>query len=160
MKRALYPGSFDPVTNGHLDIIERSSRIFDHLTVAVLENTRKVSLFSMEERVHMLKSIVKRFPNVDVKSYSGLLVDYADKAEAWIIVKGLRAVADFEHEFQMALVNKKLNSNVETLFMMSNNTCSFISSSAVKEIAAYGGDIRDMVPKEVHQIIVDRIESL
>ncbi|NLX90025.1 MAG: pantetheine-phosphate adenylyltransferase [Firmicutes bacterium] len=160
MVRAIYPGSFDPVTNGHLDIIERASRAFDHLIVAVLENPRKVSLFKMEERVAMLKIITKKFSNVNVDSYNGLLVDYADKVNASIIVKGLRAVSDFEIEFQMALANRKLNSKVETLFMMTNNIYSFVSSSIVKEVAGYGGNIRDMVPKEVHQIIVDKINSV
>ena len=160
MIRAVYPGSFDPVTNGHLDIIERSSKVFDHLTVAVLENPRKVSLFTMDERVAMLKSIIKKFPNVAIESYSGLLVDYADRIKAGIIVKGLRAVSDFELEFQMALANKKLNSKVETMFLTSNIIYSFVSSSVVKEVASYGGNIREMVPKEVYQIIVDRINSL
>lgn len=160
MVRAIYPGSFDPVTNGHLDIIERASNVFDHLTVAVLGNPRKTSLFQMEERVAMLKNIVKRFSNVEVDSYNGLLVDYADKIKASIIVKGLRAVSDFEIEFQMALANRKLNCNIETMFMMTNNIYSFVSSSIVKEVAFYGGNIEGMVPKEVHQIIIDKIKSL
>lgn len=160
MVRAIYPGSFDPVTNGHLDIIERACKVFDHLTVAVLGNPRKVSLFKMEERVAMLNTIVKKFSNVDVDSYNGLLVDYADKINASIIVKGLRAVSDFEIEFQMALANRKLNSKVETMFMMTNNIYSFISSSIVKEVAGYGGNICDMVPAEVHQIIMDKINSV
>ncbi len=160
MVRAIYPGSFDPVTNGHLDIIERACKVFDYLTVAVLGNPRKTSLFQMEERVAMLKSIVKRFSNVEVDSYNGLLVDYADKINASIIVKGLRAVSDFEIEFQMALANRKLNCEIETMFMMTNNIYSFVSSSIVKEVAFYGGNIEGMVPKEVHQIIIDKIKSI
>ena len=160
MVRAIYPGSFDPVTNGHLDIIERACKVFDHLTVAVLGNPRKVPLFKMEERVSMLKMIVKRFPNVEVACYDGLLVDYAAKINAKIIIKGLRAVSDFEIEFQMALANRNLNCNVETMFLMTNNVYSFISSSIVKEVASYGGNVSDMVPKEVHQIIIDKINSL
>jgi len=158
--RAVYPGSFDPVTNGHFDIIERSSKVFGHVTVAVLENPRKVSLFNMEERVAMLESIVKKLPNVAVERYKGLLVDYADKIEASIIIKGLRTVSDFELEFQMALANKKLNCRVETMFMMTNGIYSYISSSGVKEIAGYGGDIRDMVPSEVYEIIMDKIRTM
>jgi len=158
--RAVYPGSFDPVTNGHFDIIQRSCKVFDHVTVAVLENPRKISLFNMEERVNMLRSIVKKLPNVTVERYTGLLVDYADKIKANIIIKGLRTVSDFELEFQMALANKKLNCRVETMFMMTNDIYSFISSSGVKEIAGYGGDIRDMVPSEVYEIIIDKIKAL
>jgi pantetheine-phosphate adenylyltransferase len=160
MVRAIYPGSFDPVTNGHLDIIERAAKVFDHLTVAVLGNPRKVSLFKMEERVALLNIIAKRFSNVDVDSYDGLLVEYAEKINASIIIKGLRAVSDFEMEFQMALANRNLNCNIETMFMMTNNIYSFISSSIVKEVAGYGGDISGMVPQEVHQIILDRINAL
>ncbi len=159
MVRAIYPGSFDPVTNGHLDIIERACKVFDHLTVAVLGNPRKISLFKMEERVSMLKTIAKKFSNVEVDYYDGLLIDYADKINANIIVKGLRAVSDFEIEFQMALANRNLNPKVETMFLMSNNIYSFISSSIVKEVAGYGGNIKDMVPMEVHQIIVEKINS-
>ena len=160
MIRAVYPGSFDPVTNGHLDIIERSAKVFDHLTVAVLENQKKNTLFTMDERAAMLKKAVKKYPNVEIASYSGLLVDYADKIQAGVIVKGLRSVADFELEYQMALINKNLNNRVETMFMTSGIAYSFISSTVVKEVAGYGGNIRDMVPEEVYQIIIDRINSL
>ncbi len=160
MVRAIYPGSFDPVTNGHLDIVERAAKVFDHLTVAVLGNPRKVPLFKMEERVDMLKIMVKKFPNVAVDSFDGLLIDYAEKINASIIIKGLRAVSDFEMEFQMALANRNLNCNIETMFMMTNNIYSFISSSIVKEVAGYGGDIGGMVPQEVHGIILDKIKAL
>jgi pantetheine-phosphate adenylyltransferase len=157
--RAVYPGSFDPVTNGHLDIIDRASKVFNHLIVAVLENPRKNALFSMEERVKMLKRIIKPYNNVEIDFYQGLLVDYAQKNNVAIIIKGLRAISDFEFEFQMALINRKLNSNVETMFMMTNNKYSFISSSLVKEVASYGGDISELVPPQVHEMIIDRIAN-
>ncbi len=157
MVRAIYPGSFDPVTNGHLDIIDRASKVFDHLLVAVLENPRKDALFSMEERVYMLKSIIKPYNNVQVDFYQGLLVDYAQNNNIAIIIKGLRAISDFEFEFQMALTNRKLNCNVETMFMMTNNKYSFISSSIVKEVASYGGDIKGLVPPQVYDMIMNKI---
>jgi len=155
--RAIYPGSFDPVTNGHLDIIDRASKVFDYLLVSVLENPRKDALFSMEERVYMLESIIKPYDNVKVDFYQGLLVDYAQKNEIAIIIKGLRAISDFEFEFQMALTNRKLNCDVETMFMMTNNKYSFISSSIVKEVASYGGDIKGLVPPQVYDMIMDKI---
>ncbi|NMB34908.1 MAG: pantetheine-phosphate adenylyltransferase [Firmicutes bacterium] len=157
MVRAIYPGSFDPVTNGHLDIIDRASKVFDYLLVSVLENPRKDALFSMEERVYMLESIIKPYDNVKVDFYQGLLVDYAQKNEIAIIIKGLRAISDFEFEFQMALTNRKLNCDVETMFMMTNNKYSFISSSIVKEVASYGGDIKGLVPPQVYDMIMDKI---
>jgi pantetheine-phosphate adenylyltransferase len=160
MARAVYPGSFDPVTNGHLDIIDRASKVFDHLIVAVLENPRKNALFSMKERVSMLESIVDHYNNVEVVCYKGLLIEYAQSRNASIIIKGLRAISDFEFEFQMALVNRKLNCNVETMFMMTNNMYSYISSSIVKEVASYGGDIRDLVPPQVYQIIREKLKPV
>ena len=154
MSRAIYPGSFDPVTKGHLDIIIRASKIMDHLTVAVLENPRKVATYDIEERLAMLRMVTKPYPNVDVEYFKGLLIDYAEKKNVNIIIKGLRAMSDFEFEFQMALVNQKLNPNIETLFMMTNSKYSYISSSIVKEIAAFGGDIGNMVPQEVCEMIL------
>ncbi|RJX28628.1 MAG: pantetheine-phosphate adenylyltransferase [Dethiobacter sp.] len=156
MGKAVYPGSFDPVTNGHLDIIDRASKVFEHLIVAVLENPRKSAMFSMDERVKMLNSIVDQYDNVEVDFYEGLLVEYVQKRNFSIIIKGLRAISDFEFEFQMALVNRKLNRNVETMFMMTNNMYSFVSSSIVKEVAGYGGDIRDLVPPQVYQMIREK----
>ncbi len=153
MTRAIYPGSFDPVTKGHLDIIIRTSRIMEHLTVAVLENPRKIATYDTERRVEMLRLVTKPYLNVEVEYYKGLLIDYAEQKEIGIIVKGLRAISDFEFEFQMALVNQKLNSNIETLFMMTNSKYSYLSSSIVKEIAAFGGDISSLVPPEVHDMI-------
>ncbi len=160
MIKAVYPGSFDPVTNGHVDIIDRASKVFDQLIVAVLENPRKTPLFSIEERVKMLNRIIDRYPNVEVDYYRGLLIEYSRKRGAKIIIKGLRAISDFEFEFQMALVNRKLDCDVETLFMMTNNKYSYISSSIVKEVASYGGDIKDLVPREVYPDIMEKIVLL
>ncbi len=157
MSKVIYPGSFDPVTNGHLDIIDRASKVFEHLIVAVLENPRKQASFSLEERVDMLNSIVFPYTNVEVDCFRGLLIEYAQKRGANIIIKGLRAVSDFEFEFQMALANRKLNCNIETMFMMTNNMYSFISSSIVKEVASFGGDIRDMVPPQVYSKVMDKV---
>ncbi len=154
MTRAIYPGSFDPVTKGHLDIIIRSSKIMDHLTVAVLENPRKVATYDIEQRVEMLKMVTAPYPNVEVEYYKGLLIDYAKKKDVSIIIKGLRAISDFEFEFQMALVNQKLSPAIETLFMMTNSKYSYLSSSIVKEIAALGGDIQSLVPTEVYDTII------
>jgi pantetheine-phosphate adenylyltransferase len=159
LARAIYPGSFDPVTNGHLDIIDRASKVFDQVIVTVLENQRKSPLFTIKERVSMLESITREYKNVEVDYYHGLLIDYARKREVGIIVKGLRAISDFEFEFQMALINRKLDSNIETMFMMTNNKCSYISSSIVKEIASYGGDIKDLVPQEVYPAIIEKING-
>lgn len=156
---AIYPGSFDPVTNGHLDIIERASKVFDRLIVAVLENPRKIPTFSMEEKVQMLKKIAEPYPNVEVDSYGGLLIDYAQKRGARILIKGLRAISDFEFEFQMALANRQLNCEVETMFMMTNNMYSFISSGIVKEIAGYGGDIKSLVPHQVYDTIISKFNT-
>lgn len=154
MTQAIYPGSFDPVTKGHLDIIIRSSKIMDRLIVAVLDNPRKVATFDIEQRVEMLKMVTKPYPNVEVDFYKGLLIDYAEQKKIDILIKGLRAISDFEFEFQMALVNQKLNPSIETLFMMTNSKYSYLSSSIVKEIAALGGDIRSLVPPEVFDMVV------
>ncbi len=153
MRIFVYPGSFDPVTNGHLDIIDRASRICDTLVVAVLVNRSKTPVFSMEERISFLKETLNDRPNIQVLPFSGLLVDFMKEQRATTVIKGLRAVSDFEYEFQMALLNKNLNPEIETLFMMTNINYSYLSSSAVRELAAYGGNIRDLVP----EVIVDRI---
>ncbi len=159
MSKAIYPGSFDPVTKGHLDIIIRSSKIMEHLTVAVLENPRKVATFDIEKRVEMLKLVTKPYSNVDVDYYEGLLIDYAHHKKTDIIIKGLRAISDFEFEFQMALVNQKLNPSIETLFMMTNSKYSYLSSSIVKEIAALSGDISSLVPPEVYDMVLDKFKN-
>ncbi len=156
MRKAIYPGSFDPVTKGHLDIIKRSSEIVEHLIVAVLDNPRKQAVFSLEERVEMLERSTTSFKNVTVDYFKGLLIDYAKLHKIGIIIKGLRAISDFEFEFQMALVNRKLNPGIETLFLMTNSKYSYLSSSIVKEIASFGGDICDLVPPEVYEIVRDK----
>ncbi|MDY0323661.1 MAG: pantetheine-phosphate adenylyltransferase [Candidatus Carbobacillus sp.] len=143
---AVYPGSFDPVTFGHLDIIERSVKVFDRVIVAVLVNRSKHPLFTVEERVQLLKEATSHLKNVEIDSFSGLLVDYMRKRSARTIVKGLRAITDFEYEMQMALINKNLDHEIETFFMMTSKEFSFLSSSIVKEVARYGGPVSDLVP--------------
>ena len=149
MRVAIYPGSFDPVTNGHLDIITRGSKVFDKLIVGVLVNVDKVGLFPIEERVELIKRVTKHLDNVEVVSFNGLLVDLAKKNNARVILKGLRAVSDFEYEFQMALMNSQLDSDVETLFMTTSAANSFLSSSSVKQVAKFGGSISGLVPDEI-----------
>jgi pantetheine-phosphate adenylyltransferase len=153
---ALCPGTFDPVTNGHLDILERASRLFDALVVAVLENPAKEPLFAAEERVAMLKEAVAGLENVEVDSFSGLLVDYATQREARIIVKGLRAVSDFDYELQMAQMNHRL-AGVETCFVPTSPKWSYLSSSLVKEIAGYGADIHGLVPDNVRERLQEKL---
>ena len=141
MKTAIYPGSFDPVTLGHYDIIERSSQIFDRLIVGVLNNSAKSPLFSVEERVKMLKDVTKELPNVEIKSFDGLLIDFARENQAQVIVRGLRAVTDFEYELQMAQMNRVIAPEIDTLFLTTNLKYAYLSSSIAKEVAMYGGDI-------------------
>jgi len=148
---AIYPGSFDPITNGHVDIIERGLKIFDGILVAVLENPGKDRLFSAEERMTMIREIFSSQPKVEVQSFHGLLVDFAKKNKARIVIRGLRAVSDFEYEFQMALMNHKLNPDLETFFMMPNLRYTFLSSSLVKEVHQLGGCVRDLVPPFVER---------
>ncbi|MDI3540591.1 Phosphopantetheine adenylyltransferase [Koleobacter methoxysyntrophicus] len=159
MIRVIYPGSFDPVTNGHIDIILRCSNIFDHLIIAVLKNPRKNPLFTVEERVILLEEVTKGIKNVSVDSFEGLLVDYAKEKKAAAIVKGLRAISDFESEFQMALMNRKLNSKIETIFMMTNSKYSYISSSLIKEIASFGGCIDEFVPPIVKEKLIEKFKG-
>lgn len=160
MKVAIYPGTFDPLTNGHRDIIDRASRVFGKVIVSVLENPRKEPLFSVEERVEMIKMIAKSYSNVEVDAFHGLLIDYAKQKNCNILVKGLRAMSDFEFEFQMALVNRKLDSRLETMFMMTNNRYSYVSSSIIKEIGICGGDICELVPNEIYNIIMRKIREV
>lgn len=158
--RAIYPGSFDPITNGHVDIIQRGLKIFDHIVVAVLENPKKEALFTTEERVAMIRQLFATEPRVEVKSFDGLLVDFARENEAKIVIRGLRAVSDFEYEFQMALMNRKLNPDLETLFMMPNINYTFLSSRLVKEIYMLGGCIKDLVPENVEKYLRKKLTNL
>lgn len=149
MAIAVYPGSFDPVTNGHIDVIERAAGIFDKLLVAVFHNTEKNPLFTMQERVEMLREATYGIPNVTIDCFSGLQVDYARRHRAKVIIRGLRAITDFEYEFMVAQMNKKLAPELETMFIMTNVKYSYISSRIVKEIFSFGGCIDDMVPENV-----------
>lgn len=149
MRTAVYPGSFDPVTNGHLDIIGRASLLVDKLVVGVLNNNSKSPLFSVDERVNMLKEVTKDLPNVEVRSFSGLTVDFLRELDAKIIVRGLRAITDFEYELQMSQINRQLDSTIDTIFLNTNLKYSYLSSSMVKEVACFGGDITQLVPVSV-----------
>ena len=159
MKIAVYPGSFDPITCGHLDIIKRSCELFDKVIVAVLNNTQKSPLFSVAERVELIKKCTKDIPNCEVESFSGLLVDFVHQSGANIVIRGLRAISDFEYEFQMALLNKKLAPDIETVFMVTNLNCLYISSSVVKEICHFGGNADGLIPNEIINDIKDKIEK-
>jgi len=156
MRRAVCPGSFDPITYGHLDIIERASHHFDEVIVAVLENRTKSSLFTVAERISMITEVTKKYTNVRIDSWSGLLVDYCKSNDVQSIVKGLRAVSDFDYELQMAQVNLQ-GSGVETMFMATSPTHSFLSSSLVKELAHYGGDVSTMVPSSINEALKRRV---
>lgn len=153
MRRAVYPGSFDPVTFGHLDIIERSANLVDELIVGVLINQSKTPLFSVDERVNMLREVTKHIGNVRIEAFSGLSVDFVRQCDASFIVRGLRAITDFEYELQMAHTNRIMNGDIDTLFLTTNLNYAYISSTTVKEVAFYGGDITHFVP----EIVVDRI---
>lgn len=155
MLKAIYPGSFDPVTLGHLDIIMRSSKIVDELVIGVLRNKAKMPLFSVEERVKMLEEVTKNLPNVTIVPFDGLLVDFANEIEASVVIRGLRAVTDFEYELQMAQTNHKLSPSVETMFLTTSLEYSYLSSTIVREVAAFGGDISKFVP----EILIDRIKE-
>lgn len=157
MKVGIYAGSFDPITLGHLDVIERASRIVDKLVIGVLNNTSKTPSFTAEERVELIKRVTKNIPNVETETFDGLAVEFARKKNARILVRGLRAVTDFEYELQIAQLNHKLDSNIDTIFLTTSVQYSYLSSSIVKEIARFGGDISQFVPKEVKQDIYDKL---
>ncbi|RJQ82735.1 MAG: pantetheine-phosphate adenylyltransferase [Desulfobacteraceae bacterium] len=148
---AVYPGSFDPVTYGHIDIVQRGRKLFDKIIVAILHNPSKQALFAIEDRLEMLRESLKEIPDVTFDSFDGLLVDYAKNVGANAILRGMRAVSDFEHEFQLALMNRKLNRDIESVFLMTGMRWFFTSSSIIKEAALFGGDISDMVPPNVYQ---------
>ena len=157
MKKAIYPGSFDPVTLGHYDIIERSSKIFDRLIVGVLNNSAKSPLFSVEERVKMLKEVTKDLDNIRIVPFDGLLVEFASRMNAGLVIRGLRAITDFEYELQMSQTNHKLAPDIETMFLTTSLEYSFLSSTTVKEIATFGGDISQFVPETIERRIQEKI---
>ena len=157
MNVAIVPGSFDPITNGHLDIIKRTSELFDVVYVSILSNSTKNPWFTVEERIALIQRVTKDIPNVKVEGFTGLLVDYARERNAKFIVKGLRAVSDFEYEFQMSLTNKQLAPEIETFFITTNAKYAYLSSSIVKEVAKYGGDVTKMVPLEIIEEIKEKI---
>jgi len=154
---AIYPGSFDPLTNGHVDIILRGARLFDRIVVAMLVNAEKSPLFTMEERVEIAREVFRDQPNVEIATFDGLLVDYVERRRAQVIVRGLRAISDFEFEFQMALMNRRLNSRIETIFMMPAEQYTYISSRLIKEVFALGGRVHGLVPELVEARLRDKV---
>ena len=159
MKTAIYPGSFDPVTLGHLNIIRRAAVIFEKVIVCVMVNYEKNPMFTRDERVELIRKVTSRFPNVEVDTSDMLLAEYAAKIGDCVVVKGLRAISDFEKEFQMALINKKINPNIETLFLTSSEKYTFLSSSVVREMACYGADLTGLVPEEIKDEIMEKAKQ-
>ncbi|WP_445488449.1 pantetheine-phosphate adenylyltransferase [Niallia sp. 03133] len=157
---AVCPGSFDPITYGHIDIIKRGAKVFDQVFICVLNNSSKKPFFSVEERLALIKEVTKDIPNVKITSYEGLLIDYAKSIQANAIIRGLRAVSDFEYEMQITSVNRVLSDEIETFFIMTNNQYSFLSSSIVKEVSKYNGDISELVPSVVEQALKKKYDSL
>jgi len=155
--KAIYPGSFDPLTNGHLDLIERGSKIFHELIVAILRNSEKEPLFDVAERLEMLTEATARWPNVRIDTFSGLLVDYVVQQKAHAVLRGIRAISDYEYELQMALMNRKLNAQVETVFMMPAETYSYLSSRLVKEVFRLGGSVHELVPPQVEKRLYKKV---
>ena len=156
MRTVIYPGSFDPITNGHLDVAQRATKLFDRVIVAVARNESKHPLFTLEERVAMVSQAVRDLPRVEADSFDGLLIEYVARQSAQAVIRGLRAVSDFEFEFQLALMNRKLNEKIETIFMMPKDTYTFLSSRIVKEIASLGGDVSAFVPAHVRAALVEK----
>ena len=159
MRIGIYPGSFDPVTIGHLDIIKRSAKLVDKLVIGVLKNSKKTPVFSAEERKEMIKTVTKDIPNIEVETFNGLLVDFAKIKNADVIIRGLRAVSDFEYELQIAQLNRNLNQEVDTIFLATSVEYAYLSSSSVREIAAYQGDISSLVPEELVAIVEERYRN-
>lgn len=160
MKIAIYPGTFDPITNGHLDLVRRGIRIFDEIIIAVAPNPKKQPLFTIEERLRMIKESVLDLYNVKVEAFNGLLVDYVNSKGAVAIIRGLRAVSDFEYELQIALMNRRLNPEVETVFMMPSEEYSFLTSSLVKEVSSFGGSVKGLVPDVVEKALQERFKII
>lgn len=156
--KAIYPGTFDPITNGHLDLIERGSKLFDEMTLAILRNLEKNPLFSVNERVEMAQEATRHCPNVSVDTFEGLLVDYAVRRQARVILRGIRAVSDYEYELQMALMNRKLDSNIETVFMMPSVAYTYLSSRLVREVYQLGGDVKGLVPPVVEEQLRAKVD--
>ena len=159
MKIAIYPGSFDPLTNGHLDILERAINLFDKVIITVARNSSKSPLFSEQDRLQLIKEAVKKYKQVEVDSFEGLLVDYGKKKKAIAVVRGLRATSDFEYEMQMALMNRKLNPDVQTVFLMPNERYTYLNSTIVREISRLGGDVTDFVPKVVKDALEKKFKN-
>lgn len=159
MNKVVYPGSFDPITNGHLDIIKRAAYLYPEVIVGVLINPDKIQAFTASERIELIRKVTKEIPNVKVKAFSGLLINFMKENHAKIIIKGLRAVSDFEYELQMALMNRKLDAEIETIFMMASAEYMFLSSSAIKQVAAFGGSIEGMVPEDIIPEVMTRVNK-
>lgn len=157
-KTAIYPGTFDPLTNGHIDLIQRSLKIFDEVIVAVAGSPKKDPMFTTEERIALIHESIKDFPGSRVESFNSLLVDYAKEKESVALIRGLRAVSDFEYELQMALMNRRLNANIETVFMMPSEEYTFLSSTIVKEVASFGGSVKGLVPDPVEKALRKKLE--
>jgi len=158
-KKAVYPGSFDPLTNGHVDIIQRGLKLFDHIVIAVLENPKKEPLFTTKERVTMIQEVFAEQENVEIKAFHGLLVEFAKENNAEVVIRGLRAISDFEYEFQMALMNRKLDPEIETLFMMPSINYSFLSSRLVKEVSLLGGCLEGLVPEKIEEKLKKKLKN-
>jgi pantetheine-phosphate adenylyltransferase len=156
---AVYPGSFDPITNGHVDVIKRGTKVFDKLVVAVADNPAKQALFTKEERVEMIREVTRGFRNVEVDSFDGLVVDYVHRKKAQIILRGIRTISDFEYEYQMALTNRTFAGDIETVFVMTHEEYSFVSSRLIKEAVAMGGDVSSFVPKEVEKRLRAKVKK-
>ena len=159
MSIAVYPGSFDPVTLGHIDVIKRASKLFDHLIIGVLNNRAKTPLFSVEERVKMLKEVTKDLPNVEIIPFDGLLVDFAEQIGADVVIRGLRAITDFEYELQMSQTNQRMKPDIETMFLTTSIEYSYLSSTTVREIAAFGGDVSQFVPEAVEIALREKMKE-
>lgn len=159
LKSAIYPGTFDPITFGHLDVIERSAELFDFITIAIAIGSSKKTLFTVDERIQMIKQSTKKFKNVSVKSFKGLMVDYACSEKADAVIRGLRAISDFEYEFQMALTNRRIAENITTVFLMPNEKYTYLNSTLVREIASYGGDVSPFVPPHVLKKLKEKFKK-